>query len=80
MTIFFITLQAMKNLDDTLTTCRVGDLVFRVPLFVPHHEEWRGSNNNLYTVGDRTRLETIDHIKETQNECHTCKSEDSSDR
>ena len=65
---FSITLQAMKNLDDVLTTFRLSSIMFRVLPFVPFHEDWQGSNNNSFAVGDKARLEAINFVKETQDE------------
>ena len=64
----FPNLQATKNLEYVFAIFRLGDLVYRVLPFVPLHEEWHGSNNNSFDVGDKARLEAIDHIKEIQNE------------
>ena len=64
-----------------LVTFRLGNFVFRVLPFVPLCEEWRGSNNNVFAVGDQARLEAIDHNKETQNEIvDGCESECGSDQ
>ena len=76
----YITLQATKNLDAILATCRLGDLVLRVPPFVPLHEEWWSPNNNLLVTRKTSILEAIDYVKQTKNGMvDDCESEGGSD-
>ena len=61
----FITLQATKDLNDIFDRCRFGDLVFRVPPFVPLHEERQSPDNDSFAVRDKTGLEVVDYIEKT---------------
>ena len=59
---FSITLQTTKNLDDVFSTCRSGDLVFRVAPLVSFHEERWSPDNHAFTVRYNDRLEAIGDV------------------